>query len=124
MAAAALVGLSTTLPLWTLTMKAPQYPKGLRLEAYGTRMVGDLRELNILNHYIGMRPIEMPALETALYPIGMLALVVLCLVAPFHRYMRRLAVTALALTPAIMLADLQRWLYSSATRWIRTRPYA
>jgi nitrous oxidase accessory protein len=111
LAAAALVGLSTTLPLWTLTMKAPQYPKGLRLEAYGTRMVGDLRELNILNHYIGMQPIEMPALETALYPIGMLALVALCLVAPFHRYMRRLAVTALALTPAIMLADLQRWLY-------------
>lgn len=108
---AALVGLSTSLPLWSLTMKAPQYPKGLRLDAYGTRMTGDLRELGILNHYIGMRPIEMPPLETALYPIGILALVTLCLVAPFHRYLRRLAVAALALTPVVILADLQRWLY-------------
>ena len=111
LASAALVGLSTVLPLWTLTMKAPQYPKGLRLEAYGTRMVGDLRELNILNHYIGMRPIEMPAPETALYPIGILALVALCLAAPFHRYVRRLAVAGLALTPLVILGDLQRWLY-------------
>jgi nitrous oxidase accessory protein len=108
---AGLVGLSTLLPLWTLTMRAPQYPKGLRLHAYGTGMVGDLRELNILNHYIGMRPIEMPALETALYPIGITALMVLCLAAPWHRRLRQLAVAALSLTPLIMLADLQRWLY-------------
>jgi hypothetical protein len=74
-------------------------------------MVGDLRELNILNHYIGMRPIEMPALEATLYPIGILALLTLCLAAPFHRYLRRLAVTGLALAPVVMLADLQRWLY-------------
>jgi nitrous oxide reductase family maturation protein NosD len=111
LAAAALVGLSTTLPLWTLTMKAPQYPKGLRLEAFGTGMVGDLRELNILNHYIGMRPIEMPPLETALFPIGILFLVAACLAAPLHRYLRGLAVAALALTPLVILADLQRWLY-------------
>jgi nitrous oxidase accessory protein len=74
-------------------------------------MVGDVRELNILNHYIGMRPIEMPALETALYPIGILALVALCLAAPFHRYVRRFAVAGLALTPLVILGDLQRWLY-------------
>ena len=111
LAAAALVGLSSVLPLWNLTMKAPQYPKGLRLDAYGSRMAGDLRELNILNHYIGMRPIEMPALETAMFPVGILALVALCLAAPLHRYLRRLAVAGLALTPVIILADLQRWLY-------------
>jgi nitrous oxidase accessory protein len=111
LASAALVGLSTVLPLWTLTMKAPQYPKGLRLEAYGTTMVGDLRELNILNHYIGMQPIAMPPLETALFPIGILALVTMCLAAPLHRYLRRLATAALAFTPLVILADLQRWLY-------------
>jgi nitrous oxidase accessory protein len=94
-----------------MTMKAPQYPKGLRLDAYGTRMVGDLRELNILNHYIGMRPIEMPPLEAALYPIGVGVLVVLCLIAPLHRRLRHVAVAALALTPVVMLADLQWWLY-------------
>jgi nitrous oxidase accessory protein len=112
LAAAALVAVSTGLPLWNLTMKAPQYPKGLRLHAYGTRMTGDLRELAILNHYIGMRPIEMPPLETAVYPVGMLVLAALCLAAPFHRYLRRTALAALSLTPIVVLVDLQRWLYT------------
>src|SRR5687767_1639282 len=35
-AAAVLVALSAQLPLWTMTMRAPQYPGGLRLYAYGT----------------------------------------------------------------------------------------
>jgi len=47
-------------PLWNLTMFAPQYPGGLRLDIYSHRMEGgndgiDLKEINVLNHYIGMR---------------------------------------------------------------------
>ena len=67
--AAALVALASQLPLWSMTMRAPQYPKGLRLYAYGSGMTGDLRELTILNHYIGIPPVEAPTLETALFPI-------------------------------------------------------
>lgn len=110
--AAALVALASTLPLWTLTMTAPQYPKGLRLEAYGTRMIGDVRELNILNHYIGMPPIEMPAFEASMFPIGIGVLVVLCLVSPFHHWLRRLAICATAVSPVAILVDLQWWLYT------------
>ena len=84
-AAAALVALSAQLPLWTMTMRAPQYPRGLRLYAYGAGMQGDLRELNILNHYIGMPEIAAPAFETAMFPIGIALLVVMCLLAPAHR---------------------------------------
>ena len=48
------------LPLWNLTMFAPQYPHGLRLDIYDHGLVGgtggqDVREINVLNHYIGMR---------------------------------------------------------------------
>jgi len=48
------------LPLWNLTMFAPQYPDGLRLDIYDYALVGgnggqDLKEINVLNHYIGMR---------------------------------------------------------------------
>ena len=47
-------------PLWNLTMFAPQYPDGLRLDIWSYALVGgnggqDLREINVLNHYIGMR---------------------------------------------------------------------
>jgi nitrous oxidase accessory protein len=110
--AAALVALGSTLPLWNMTMRAPQYPKGLRLTAYGTGMVGDVRELNILNHYIGMPPIEAPALETAMFPIGIAALIVLCVVSPFHRWLRRLAIAAVVSTPFLIIADLQWRLYA------------
>jgi nitrous oxidase accessory protein len=128
LAAAALVGLASQLPLWTMTMRAPQYPKGLRLYAYGTGMSGDVRELSILNHYIGMPPIEAPALETALFPIGIGLLVVLSLAAPLHRLLLRLAVFALAAMPLAILADLQWRLYEfghtlNPTAPIRLKPF-
>jgi nitrous oxidase accessory protein len=110
--AAALVGLSSVLPLWCMTMKAPQYPKGLKLYAYGTGISGDLREINILNHYLGMAPLETPPLEVALFPVGVAVLIALCLAAPLHRYLSRLAIAALVSTPAAVLADLQWRLYT------------
>jgi hypothetical protein len=47
-------------PLWNLTMFAPQYPDGLRLDIYSYKLEGgnggqDVKEINLLNHYIGMR---------------------------------------------------------------------
>jgi len=47
-------------PLWNLTMFAPQYPDGLQLDIYSYKLVGgnnnqDIKEINVLNHYIGMR---------------------------------------------------------------------
>jgi copper chaperone NosL len=50
-------------PLWNMTMFAPQYPNGLRLHIYGYQLTGgndgqDIKEINVLNHYIGMRDLE------------------------------------------------------------------
>ena len=47
-------------PLWRLTMFAPQYQEGLRLDIYSYKLEGgnrgqDVREINVLNHYIGMK---------------------------------------------------------------------
>ena len=49
-----------TSPLWKMTMFAPQYQDGLRLEIYSYKLEGgnrgqDVREINVLNHYIGMK---------------------------------------------------------------------
>jgi copper chaperone NosL len=59
-AAALVVVLANFPPLWNLTMFAPQYPDGLRLDIYSYRLEGgnrgqDVREINLLNHYIGMK---------------------------------------------------------------------
>lgn len=50
-------------PLWNLTMFAPQYGDGLRLYIYSHELDGghggqDVREINVLNHYIGMRDLQ------------------------------------------------------------------
>jgi len=58
--AAALLVVTYFLPLWNLTMFAPQYPNGLRRDIYSDKLEAghdgeDLQEINLLNHYIGMR---------------------------------------------------------------------
>ena len=111
-AASGLVALSSALPLWSMTMRAPQYPKGLRLDAYGTGITGDLRELNILNHYIGMTPIEAPAFETAMFPMAVGLVAALCLLAPLHRWLWRAAVIVSIAMPVAVLGDLQWRLYT------------
>ena len=126
--AAALVALSSQLPLWSMTMRAPQYPKGLRLYAYGAALKGDIHEINILNHYIGMPPIAAPELETALFPFAIAALVLACLLSPLHVWLRRLAIAATTLTPVMILADLQWQLYVfghtlNPTAPIRLKPF-
>jgi len=54
-------------PLWRISMEAPQYPNGLSMDIYPHMVVGghdntDIREINILNHYIGMKPIDRASL--------------------------------------------------------------
>jgi nitrous oxidase accessory protein len=110
--AAALVAGSYVLPLWRMEMEAPQYPKGLRLYAYGTALAGDVHEINILNHYIGMPPVEAPALEAAMFPFGIGALMLVCLLSPLHDWLRRLAIVATTSVPLVILADLQWRLYT------------
>ncbi len=49
-------------PLWQIRLVAVQYPEGLTMEIYSHKLVGgnrghDIHEINLLNHYIGMKPI-------------------------------------------------------------------
>lgn len=60
--AAIAIAAAIFLPLWQITLVAPQYPEGLRLHIYAYKLVGghggqDIFEINTLNHYIGMHPI-------------------------------------------------------------------
>ena len=57
--AAILIVVAHFTPLWNLTMFEPQYSRGRRLDIYDHALVGgdrgqDLKEINSLNHYIGM----------------------------------------------------------------------
>lgn len=53
--AAALLLVALALPMWRITLEAPQYPgKSLVVELYAyPRLEGDVREIEMLNHYVG-----------------------------------------------------------------------
>lgn len=66
MIARVLLLVSIFFPYWHMELDAPQYPNGLFLTAYVNHLAGDVREIDGLNHYIGMRPLgEAAAFERA-----------------------------------------------------------
>jgi copper chaperone NosL len=85
LAATLLLLLGGTLPLWRISLVAPQYAEGLTLDMYAYQIVAgnngqDLAEINTLNHYIGMKPIaQADFLEMKVLPfaIGVFALLAL-----------------------------------------------
>jgi nitrous oxidase accessory protein len=112
--AAALIALAAFQPLWQLELVAPQYPNGLFITAYGYDMRGDIREINALNHYIGLKPLDPDTLlELKIFPWGVGALLILLVGGAFlFRGKARLLSAAAAWSlPLFMLADIQYWLY-------------
>lgn len=74
-------------PLWNMTFRSNQYTDGLVLHIYAYELQGgktpnrdDLREINSLNHYIGMRPLlESDFSEFVWLPFAIGALILLTL---------------------------------------------
>jgi len=57
-----ILAVGASLPVWRIELVAPQYPEGLSLDMYTYKIAAgnngnDLQEINLLNHYIGMKPI-------------------------------------------------------------------
>jgi copper chaperone NosL len=79
--------LSFVMPLWSMAFESNQYPDPLRLEIFIDHQEGqktanrdDLREINSLNHYIGMRPLLESEFSEFLwmpFVVGILALLTL-----------------------------------------------
>lgn len=74
------------LPMWSISLDAPQYPEGLGMKIYLNTVIGreenDLTNINGLNHYIGMKRIEpdsipelryMPPIIGVMIALGLLA---------------------------------------------------
>jgi len=113
MLAALLLMISMFVPYWSMTMKAPQYPKGLRVDVYVNRLEGDVREIDELNHYLGMPPLdEGGRLERSLsvFAIVVMGLLLIAGVFVHNRWAGILALPALGF-PLVFLADLYWILY-------------
>lgn len=114
-ATVALYAAAYFLPWWGITLFAPQYPKGLGLTISLTGLGGDVREIDMLNHYIGMAPLgEAAALERRLagYGVGAVGVVVIAVALASGRRLNGLLAAVGLLFPAGFLADSFYWMYS------------
>jgi copper chaperone NosL len=75
-------------PIWMISIEAPQFPEGLGLWIKINDIVGftetDLKSLNTLNHYIGMKEINPETIpEFKIMPIILAGFIVLGIVVAF-----------------------------------------
>jgi copper chaperone NosL len=102
------------LPYWSYHLVAPQYPSGLNLYVSLSGVTGDLREIDILNHYIGMKGLaEGAVLERAIggYLVAGLGLTVLLGVLATGRRVGWLGIVPALGMPLGFLADLAYWMH-------------
>lgn len=104
------------LPLWSITLRAPQYPDGLGMDIHIDRLAEheryDLQNINILNHYIGMQEIEPEAIPELRYmPWVLGAFVALGLAGALlgRRWMLAAWLGLLLVAGAVGLADFFHW---------------
>jgi hypothetical protein len=113
MLSALLLIVSMFLPYWSLKLNAPQYPKGLTVSVYVNHLAGDVREVDALNHYLGMPPLdEGGQLERSIsiYAIAALGAVLIASVFVHSRWAAVLVLPVI-LFPFVFLADLWWILY-------------
>jgi hypothetical protein len=104
--------ISIFLPYWKMRLEAPQYPDSLHVSAYVNRLTGDVKEIDGLNHYIGMRPLEEAAqLERSLSIGAIIALMFLVEGAVLIRtHWAAIILLPAIVFPAFFLIDLYFWL--------------
>lgn len=60
------------LPLWNITLEAPQYPTPLGMDIYITKLAdtnpNDIKNINLMNHYVGMKYIPDHLKEFEIFP--------------------------------------------------------
>lgn len=116
-AAISLLGLYV-LPLWSVTLTAPQYPEGLGMRIWLDAITGlkpnDLDSINNLNHYIGMKrivPDAIPELRYMPMIVGIMIAAGLLVAAVGRRWLARVWLGAFLLLAVVGMADFYRWGY-------------
>jgi len=61
-------------PLWNITLEAPQYPTPLGMDIHINKFVDsnefDIKNINLMNHYVGMQYIPKTIPEFKIFPIA------------------------------------------------------
>ncbi len=101
-------------PLWRILMWAPQYPEGLAMKIWINNITGDVRIISALNHYIGMRHIEVSMFPEFGYLIYILAFLIgigLLTALVNRRYMLFVFIGLIVASGIAALIDFYLWGY-------------
>jgi len=117
MLAALLPMLLFVFPLWKITLEAPQYPTPLGMYIYINDFADanphDIKNINLMNHYVGMKYIPEAIPEFKIFPIGIIVTSLIGLaIAIWARYRWYLYwFIMMLLVSTAGLIDFYRWEY-------------
>ncbi len=112
---AATMGAAYFLPWWNFHLVSPQYAKGLNLVVSLKGISGDVDEIDIINHYIGMAHLtEGAPLERAYggYAVALLGVMVITGILAAGRKIGWVAMAMGIGLPIWFIADTMYWLYT------------
>lgn len=107
-----------SMPLWTCSLEAPNYPKeafpeGIPVFFHFDGFSGEVHEMNTINHYIGMDPMWRGGIlerEIGIYALLALSLIMVYFIAYNHKIWSFLMLIPVAL-PLLFILDYSYWLY-------------
>lgn len=101
-------------PVWQILMWAPQYPEGLEMKIWLHTLTGDYKIISGLNHYIGMKHIEIdmfPEFEYMRYVVAGMIIIGILSVLINRRWMLVSYLAVILVAAVVGLADFYMWGY-------------
>jgi hypothetical protein len=107
-----------SLPIWAVSLEAPNYPKeafpeGIPVFFHFDGYSGEVHEMNTINHYVGMDPMWVGGhFERAIGPYALLALSLMMIL--FMAYNKKILSYFMLIPvalPVVFIADYSYWLY-------------
>ncbi len=75
------------LPMWSISLEAPQYPTPLQINIFidhlGEEEYGDIQNFDLLNHYVGMAKLPVEMVEFEIFPKVIIGISILGLIFGF-----------------------------------------
>ena len=107
-----------SLPIWAVSLEAPNYPKeafpeGIPVFFHFDGFSGEVHEMNTINHYVGMDPMYVGGRlerEIGIYALLLLSLVMIYFIA-YDAKIFSLGMLIPISLPVLFLADYSYWLY-------------
>lgn len=116
LASVLLIGIFFT-PIWHIQLEAPQYPEGLDMYIWVNQITGTdeftLQNINILNHYVGMQPINPNSFkELEIMPFVVIGFVIVGLFVAFFNNKKLLLgwLSLMLVGGTVGLVDFYLWL--------------